>query len=64
MLPGSFDRVPVILAEEDWAKWLGEEPTTRDELKAQLVSHKDDVLTHIAGQQTEDWRCNKDREVT
>jgi putative SOS response-associated peptidase YedK len=31
------DRMPVILAEEDWAKWLGEEPATSDELKALLV---------------------------
>ena len=22
------DRMPVILAPEDWAKWLGEEPAT------------------------------------
>jgi len=32
------DRMPVILAEKDWPKWLGEEPATLDELKALLVS--------------------------
>ena len=26
------DRMPVILAEADWAKWLGEEPATEEEL--------------------------------
>ena len=31
------DRMPVILAEEDWAKWLGEEPATPEELKMLLV---------------------------
>jgi putative SOS response-associated peptidase YedK len=30
------DRMPVILAEKDWPKWLGEEPATPDELKALL----------------------------
>jgi putative SOS response-associated peptidase YedK len=29
--------MPVILAEEDWAKWLGEEPATPEELKMLLV---------------------------
>ena len=28
------DRMPVILDEADWPKWLGEEPATDDELKA------------------------------
>jgi putative SOS response-associated peptidase YedK len=31
------DRMPVILAEKDWPKRLGEEPATSDELKALLV---------------------------
>jgi putative SOS response-associated peptidase YedK len=26
------DRMPVILDEADWAKWLGEEPATNEEL--------------------------------
>ncbi len=30
------DRMPVILAPEDWPKWLGEEPASEDELKALL----------------------------
>jgi putative SOS response-associated peptidase YedK len=31
------DRMPVILDEVDWPKWLGEESATEDELKALLV---------------------------
>jgi putative SOS response-associated peptidase YedK len=31
------DRMPVIPAETDWPKWLGEEPATEDELRALLV---------------------------
>jgi putative SOS response-associated peptidase YedK len=38
------DRMPVILVEEDWAKWLGEVPATTDELKALLIPFKDDAL--------------------
>jgi putative SOS response-associated peptidase YedK len=30
------DRMPAVLAPEDWAKWLGEAPATVDELKACL----------------------------
>ena len=30
------DRMPVILADYDWSKWLGEEPTTEEELLAML----------------------------
>jgi putative SOS response-associated peptidase YedK len=30
------DRMPVILEEKDWRRWLGEEPTTETELKALL----------------------------
>jgi putative SOS response-associated peptidase YedK len=30
------NRMPVILAEADWPKWLGEEPATEDELLALL----------------------------
>ncbi len=30
------DRMPAILAPEDWAKWIGEEPATPAELKAML----------------------------
>jgi putative SOS response-associated peptidase YedK len=39
------DRMPIILAEEDWEKWLGEEPATAEELKALLIPFKDDALT-------------------
>ena len=30
------DRMPALIADEHWAKWLGEEPATLDELKAIL----------------------------
>jgi putative SOS response-associated peptidase YedK len=58
------DRMPVILAEKDWAKWLGEEPATPDELKALLVPCKDDVLNMwpVNRQRIGNVR-NKDREV-
>lgn len=38
------DRMPVILAESDWPKWLGEEPATDDELLALLKPCPDAVL--------------------
>jgi putative SOS response-associated peptidase YedK len=38
------DRMPVILAEADWPKWLGEGPTTEDELMALLKPSPDDAL--------------------
>ena len=58
------DRMPVILAEEDWAKWLGEEAATEEELKALLVPFKDDALAMwpVNRQKIGNVR-NKDREV-
>jgi putative SOS response-associated peptidase YedK len=58
------DRMPVVLAEEDWAKWLGEVPATNDELKALLVPLGDDALTvwPVNRQKIGNVR-NKDREV-
>jgi putative SOS response-associated peptidase YedK len=38
------DRVPVILSDPDWPKWLGEEPATEAELSAMLKPCLDDVL--------------------
>jgi putative SOS response-associated peptidase YedK len=38
------DHMPVILAENDWPKWLGEKPTTEEELLALLKPCPDDVL--------------------
>jgi len=46
--------MPVILAEKDWAKWLGKEPATPEELKSLLTPFKDDCADHVAGQQIED----------
>ena len=38
------DRMPVILAESDWPKWLGEDPASEDELLAMLRPCPDDWL--------------------
>ena len=38
------DRMPVILAQSDWPKWLGEEPTTEEELLALLRPYPNDTL--------------------
>jgi putative SOS response-associated peptidase YedK len=38
------DRMPVILAEVDWPKWLGEEPATEQELLALLKPCPDEAL--------------------
>ena len=38
------DRMPVILAETDWPKWLGEEPAREQELLALLRPCQDEVL--------------------
>jgi putative SOS response-associated peptidase YedK len=38
------DRMPVILDEADWPKWLGEEPATNDELLALLKPCPDETL--------------------
>ena len=38
------DRMPVILKEEDWPRWLGEQPVTEQELKAPLVPCADERL--------------------
>jgi putative SOS response-associated peptidase YedK len=38
------DRMPVILAESEWPKWLGEEPATEDELLAMLKPCTDETL--------------------
>ena len=39
------DRMPVILDEADWPKWLGEQPATKDELCALLKPCPDGALT-------------------
>jgi putative SOS response-associated peptidase YedK len=38
------DRMPVILAESDWPKWLGEVPASEEELLALLKPCPDDAL--------------------
>ena len=56
--------MPVILAEMDWPRWLGEEPATSDELEALLVPCKDGALKMwpVNRQRIGNVR-NKDREV-
>jgi putative SOS response-associated peptidase YedK len=39
------DRMPVILAEIDWPKWLGEEPASEQDLLALLKPCPDEALT-------------------
>jgi len=38
------DRMPIILAESDWPKWLGEEPATEEELLSLLEPCPDEAL--------------------
>jgi putative SOS response-associated peptidase YedK len=38
------DRMPVILAENHWPKWLGEEPASEQELLALLKPCPDEAL--------------------
>ncbi|MFY9836479.1 MAG: SOS response-associated peptidase family protein [Xanthobacteraceae bacterium] len=38
------DRMPVILAEADWPKWLGEEPASEQDLLALLKPCPDEAL--------------------
>ena len=38
------DRMPVILAESDWPKWLGETQASEEELLALLKPCSDDAL--------------------
>ncbi len=38
------NRMPVILAEKDWPKWLGEETASEEELKALLVAYPSEEL--------------------
>jgi putative SOS response-associated peptidase YedK len=38
------DRMPAILAERDWPKWLGEEPATEQDLLALLKPCPDEAL--------------------
>jgi putative SOS response-associated peptidase YedK len=42
--PAIHNRMPVILDESDWPKWLGEEPATEPELLALLRPCPDEWL--------------------
>jgi len=43
------DRMPALIADEDWAKWLGEVPASVDELKAMLRPSSLDMAMEKAG---------------
>jgi putative SOS response-associated peptidase YedK len=43
------DRMPAVLEEADWAKWLGEEPAGADELKSMLKPLEGDWDMQPAG---------------
>jgi SOS response associated peptidase (SRAP) len=56
------DRMPVILDEADWPKWLGEAPATEDELVALLKPSPDASLKiwpvgNMLGTMGPTWRC-------
>jgi putative SOS response-associated peptidase YedK len=38
------DRMPVILDDSNWPRWLGDEPATEAELLALLRPRRDEVL--------------------
>ena len=44
VMGGLHDRMPVILAENDWPKWLGEKPASEQELLALLKPCADETL--------------------
>ena len=44
MIAELHNRMPAILAESDWPKWLGEEAATDDELLALLKACPDNAL--------------------
>jgi putative SOS response-associated peptidase YedK len=43
-MAGLHDRMPVILLERDWPKWLGEKAASEDELLALLKPCPDEAL--------------------
>lgn len=45
------DRMPAVLPREHWAKWLGEDPATHDELKAMLTPYDDNGNWDMAPEQ-------------
>ena len=51
------DRMPVILAENDWPKWLGEQPASEQELLALLKPCPDEGIENLFRQSTK-WSGN------
>jgi len=45
LLAQIHERMPVIIAPDDWPKWLGEQPANANELKALLRPHPADRLS-------------------
>ncbi|MDE1987621.1 MAG: SOS response-associated peptidase [Alphaproteobacteria bacterium] len=55
------ERMPALLADGDWAKWLGEEPATIDELKALLRTSDRGLDMHKAGKPPPPSKRNDDQ---
>ena len=51
------DRMPVILAEQDWPKWLGEEPGSEQELLALPEPCPDEALKIWPVDDADDRSC-------
>lgn len=54
------DRMPVILAETDWPKWLGEEPATEGVAEALARRRSEDLAGGQSGRQREEHRIATD----
>jgi len=46
------DRMPALIADADWRKWLGEEPATVEELKTMLRPSNRPLDMRVAGKPT------------
>jgi putative SOS response-associated peptidase YedK len=53
------DRMPALVADEDWAKWLGEAPASVDELKAMLRPSTLDMAMEKAGKPAPPHKPNR-----
>jgi hypothetical protein len=50
--------MPVIIAENDWPKWLGKEPASEQGLLTLLKPCPDEALKNLAGRQN-GWQRKK-----
>ncbi|MDE2113090.1 MAG: SOS response-associated peptidase family protein [Alphaproteobacteria bacterium] len=59
LLAQLHDRMPVILADDEWPLWLGEEPATPEELKALLDPYpSEDLQLWPVSKRVGNWRNN------